>query len=324
MQSLPSSQPGDHTRGRLGFKVARSQEGQPGSCAGQDQSLKQDGGPRGWQGRGRAFLRGRGSRKMPGCVWAWGRARHLDRLRVTSYKDWGRTLKQGAQLSHQHRQGGTKIPSWRVIRAGTPNRQSVLLVWVRRGALGLWEYGGESNCHRTVAASLEMKRLLRKRTWEEQEAQGCGQVYELAGLVRWSGSCWVSLHNKAATLGWIPKVQGLAAGIRKGHRGFRRGLCCAGPAGDPAQGLGACVRGNRWAEYTGLLSQVWMAFPSGFQLTWACTRPGTIASILGTLPWGGGQPGLSREVRREAAHCHSWYGSLSRSRTPSGLTLGSL
>lgn len=67
-----------------------------------------------------------------------------------------------------------------------------------------------------------------------------------------------------------------------------------------------------------------MALPSGFQLTWACTRPGTIASILGTLPWGGGQQGLSREVRREAAHCHSWYGSLSRSRAPSGLTLGSL
>lgn len=40
-------------------------------------------------------------------------------------------------MSQQHRQEGTRIPFWRVIWAGTSNRQSVLLVWVRHEALGL-------------------------------------------------------------------------------------------------------------------------------------------------------------------------------------------
>lgn len=58
----------------LGFKVGQSQEGQSGSCAGQDQSLKQGGSPQGWQGRDRAFPRGRGTRKMPGgCGHEGGR-----------------------------------------------------------------------------------------------------------------------------------------------------------------------------------------------------------------------------------------------------------
>lgn len=62
---------------------------------------------------------------------------------------------------------------------------------------------------------------------------------------------------------------------------------CSGAAGTEAQV-------GEWVRATGEESTR-IAFPArvlGFQLTWACTRPGTIASILGTLPWGGGQQGL--------------------------------
>lgn len=63
--SLPSSQPGDHTRGTGGFKVGQSQEGQSGSCAGQDQSLKQGGRPTG-SGREEAeHFPGEGLERMP-------------------------------------------------------------------------------------------------------------------------------------------------------------------------------------------------------------------------------------------------------------------
>lgn len=64
--------------------------------------------------------------------------------------------------------------------------------------------------------------------------------------------------------------------------------------------------------------------PFGFWLPWACSRQGTGTPSLGTLHWclmltqGRRQQGLRREVWRAEARCHSWYGSLSRSRAPSG------
>lgn len=206
---------------------------------------------------------------------------------VTSLKDWEEGLWSREPIVTATSTGGDK-DSVLEGHLGRNVQQAVGSFSLGQAwGVGTGEYGGESNCHRALAASLEMRRLLRKRTWEEQEAQDCGQVYKLEGLVRWSGSCWVSVHNKAATLGCVPKVQGLAEGIRKGDRGFRRGSCCSGPAGDPAQGLGECVRGHRSGEYTGLLPQCGWHFPLVF--SW----PGLAPDQAQLHPFWGHCPGVA-------------------------------
>lgn len=54
-----------------------------------------------------------------------------------------------------------------------------------------------------------------------------------------------------------------------------------------------------------------------------CIPFGDTAGVSQANPRGG-QQGLRKEVWRAEAHCHSWSGSASRSRTAAGLSLGGL
>lgn len=121
---------------------------------------------------------------------------------------------------------------------------------------------------------------------------------------------------------------------KRGQGRARGGLGCPGPPSDSAQGSGASVRGSGGGGHVGLLPRMAGISLQLLAVLGLCqTRHnglhlGDTAEVSQAGPrgvgWGGRRPSLRREVWREEAHCHSWYGSLSRSRTASGLTLGSL